>query len=58
VFGRPNLCVVHTRLPLSYVSTQEEIWKVEEGMPSGLYTAKGRRDMFRNYKMCKEDEGQ
>jgi len=40
------------------VSTQEEIWKVEEGMPSGLYTAKGRRDMFRNYKMCKEDEGQ
>jgi len=48
--------VIVTRQPLSPASSLDEIWRVEEGKPSGMYTAKGRRTMFRNYQLCDEIE--
>lgn len=49
--------VMHVRQPLSQASSQEDIWSVEAGMPSGMYTAKGRRGMFKCFKICQEDTG-
>lgn len=48
--------VFKIRDPLSPYSTQEEIWAVEEGLPCGMYTAKGRRLMFKNFRLCQMEE--
>lgn len=48
--------VIITREPLHPSSSQEEIWLVEEGMPTGHSTAKGRRWMFRYYRECSIDD--
>ncbi|KAL4234029.1 hypothetical protein ACF0H5_005683 [Mactra antiquata] len=48
--------VLKLRDPLSPYSTMEEIWTVEEGLPWGMYTAKGRRQMFKNFKLCQNKE--
>lgn len=49
--------VVIVRQPLSPASTQTEIWNAEINMTSGMYTAKGRRTMFRDFRLCQQDEG-
>ncbi|WAR11651.1 hypothetical protein MAR_025831 [Mya arenaria] len=48
--------VVVLRQPLAPTSSLDEIWAIEETMKGGLYTAKGRRAMFRNFKMCDVEE--
>ena len=44
------------RNPLIPSSMLQEIWKVEQTMSGGMYSAKGRRKMFRNYAICRELE--
>lgn len=48
--------MIVSRKPLSPASNLEDVRKAEEDMPSGMYTAKGRRVMFRNFRLSQEDE--
>ena len=48
--------VILIRNPLLPSSILQVIWDVEETMPGGMYSAKGRRKMFRNYAICRELE--
>lgn len=48
--------MIVSRKPLSPASHPEDVRKAEEDMPSGMYTAKGRRVMFRNFRLSQEDD--
>lgn len=54
----PKMCVIHQREPLREDSSLEEIWKVDEEMGGGMYTARYRRCHFRNYKICQQNYGE
>ncbi|XP_060599993.1 uncharacterized protein LOC132753529 [Ruditapes philippinarum] len=51
-----NAVVQVIREPLTPYSTQTDIWRVEEGMPTGFGSALSRRKMFRYFKQSLMEE--